>query len=167
MLIPDLKLGLEPTMALPSDSYLLDYYHIAYNDYRIGPGMSFVFKSKDGSPLDVYEDKTYGELISNTDSLLRTTNKYGDSVDFQYITGKGSSFMQVFSDSWLESDPCCWNKGDQFCPSIEERDGCGECDRDDMTDETKYKYLQWFISDVPRTDGSGCSKGNNILFMLQ
>ncbi|XP_063678203.1 NPC intracellular cholesterol transporter 1-like isoform X4 [Bolinopsis microptera] len=111
MLIPDLKLGLEPTMALPSDSYLLDYYHIAYNDYRIGPGMSFVFKSKDGSPLDVYEDKTYGELISNTDSLLRTINKYGDSVDFQYITGKGSSFMQVFSENWLESDPCCWNKG--------------------------------------------------------
>ena len=161
MLIPDLQLGLEPTMALPSDSYLLDYYHIAYTDYRIGPGMSFVFKSTDGSPLDVYEEKTYGELISNPDSLLKTIQKYGESPDYNYIIGKGGSFMKYFSENWLDSDPCCWNNGNEFCPSIEDREGCSMCPREDMSSDTKYKYLQWFISDIPRTDGTGCSKGKS------
>ena len=159
MLIPDLKLGLEPTMALPSDSYLLDYYHIAYTDYRIGPGMSFVFKSRDGSPLDVYEERTYGELISNQNSLLKTIGKYGESPSYQYIIGEGGSFIKYFSDSWLDSEPCCWNNGDEFCPSIKDRTDCSACPQSNMTTDTKYKYLQWFISDIPRTDGSGCSKG--------
>lgn len=162
MLIPDLKLGLEPTMALPSDSYLLGYYHTAYTDYRIGPGMSFVFTSKDGSPLDLYEDETYGELISNKNSLLNTMRKYGESPDFRYISGFGSSFMKAFNDSWLDSSQCCWNNGDEFCPSIEERSGCSECPKSDITTDTKYKYLKWFIADIPRADGSGCSKGKEI-----
>ncbi|KAL5252669.1 hypothetical protein ACHWQZ_G015444 [Mnemiopsis leidyi] len=164
MLIPDLKLGLEPTMALPSDSYLLDYYHIAYTDYRIGPGVSFVFKSRDGTPLDVYEDNTYGELISNQNSLLKTIRKYGESPSYQYIIGEGSSFIKYFSDSWLDSEPCCWNDGDEFCPSIKDRSGCSVCPQTNITTDTKYQYLQWFISDIPRTDGSGCSKGGAVSY---
>ena len=35
---------------------------------------------------------------------------------------------------------------------------------DDMSKETKYDYMQWFIADIPRTDGSGCSKGGAVSY---
>ena len=147
-------------MALPTDSYLLKYYDIVYNDYRIGPGMSFVFKSRNGSELDIYDDRIFGELVSNSNSLLKTIGKYGKSPEFEFIRGNGGSFMSSFSDNWLDTSSCCWNDRERFCSSIHDREGCDKCNIQNMSRETKYKYLQWFISDIPRTDGSGCSKGS-------
>jgi len=165
MLIPDMTLGLEPTMALPTDSYLREYYYTAYNDYRVGPGVNFVIKSPDGSAFDLYDETIYGELISNDDSLLNTIKKYGASSDYEYITGSGSSFMEEFADSWLGSSSCCWNNADDFCPSyLDQRGACGECPQDDITVDTTYKYLLWFISDIPRTDGEGCSNGGAVSY---
>ena len=160
MLVPEIKLGLEPTMALPVDSYLIDYYNIAYNDYRVGPGVSFVFKSRSGEPLDIYSEDVFEELVGGKNSLKQTIAKYDVSASYQYIKGSGS-FMSAYEDDWLDNRECCWNKTmEEFCPSIGDRSGCGECPQKQMTREERYAYLRWFLEDIPRTDGSGCSSGN-------
>ena len=159
MLIPDLKLGLEPTMALPADSYLLDYYDTVFKDYRMSTGFNLIIKSKDGQPMDIYDKDLYGELLTNENSIMSIIAEYGANDDYQYIKGNGWSFMNTFNNSWLQGNQCCWNKGDEFCPSTEDRDGCDQCPLD-VDKDTIYEYLQWYISDIPRTDGSGCTKGS-------
>ncbi|KAL7622287.1 niemann-Pick type C- protein 1 [Parahypoxylon ruwenzoriense] len=107
-LIPYVKLGLDQRVALPDDSYLIDYFNDMYSYMDTGPPVYFVAKN-----LDVTQRANQRELCSRftTCEQLSLTNileQERKRPDVSYISSPTASWVDDFL-LWLNPDfeSCC------------------------------------------------------------
>ncbi|KAH9642198.1 hypothetical protein HF086_005528 [Spodoptera exigua] len=160
MFIPELEVGLDQQMALPSDSYVYHYLQAIANYIRMGPPVYFVVKGGLNYTDPDHQNVICGGQLCHEDSLnmqifLATLNS-----DITYISKPSNSWLDDFTDwSGLYGVCCQYNTTTQgFCPSGLNSDDCKHCSipRSDYANgrlrpdkEAFERYIPFFLQDPP------------------
>ncbi|KAL5248779.1 hypothetical protein ACHWQZ_G017834 [Mnemiopsis leidyi] len=173
ILITRTSIGLDESLALPSDSHVKSYFDDIFEYLNLGPQVHFVFRSPiEGTPLEIFDEEIHRQLVDSPTSVYNLMKMYSDDDNERYLTGTVGSWLSQFEDNWLTSSTCCRHRHyntSQFCPSKVEDPTCTECEKGDRGEvgnvtRRKYKHLGWFLKDVPQTDGDKCIYGGKAQF---
>ncbi|XP_007954611.1 NPC1-like intracellular cholesterol transporter 1 [Orycteropus afer afer] len=161
-----ISVSLDQELALPKDSYLLDYFLFLNRYFEVGAPVYFVtsagynFSSKAG--LNSICSSAGCDNYSLTQKIQYAT----EFPEQSYLAIPASSWVDDFID-WLTPSSCCRlyafgpNK-DEFCPSTSSSLNCSKsCMGLTLgpvrpSVEQFHKYLPWFLNDPPNIK---CPKG--------
>nr|XP_020748933.1 Niemann-Pick C1-like protein 1 [Odocoileus virginianus texanus] len=161
-----INVGLDQQLALPKDSYLIDYFLFMNRYFEVGAPVYFVttggynFSSEEGM------NAICSSAGCNNFSLTQKIQYATDFPDVSYLAIPASSWVDDFID-WLTSSSCCRlyisgpNK-DEFCPSTVNSLACLKTCVSPTAGSSRpsveqfHKYLPWFLSDEPNIK---CPKG--------
>lgn len=161
-----ISVGLDQELALPKDSYLLDYFLFLNRYFEVGAPVYFVttggynFSSKAG--MDNICSSAGCESFSLTQKIQYAT----EFPEQSYLAIPASSWVDDFID-WLTPSSCCRlytfaTNVDKFCPSTVNPLLClKNCVSFTLgpvrpSVDQFHKYLPWFLSDPPNIK---CPKG--------
>lgn len=131
-LIPNLKLGLDQRIALPSDSYMIDYYNDIYEYLDVGPPVYFIVED-----LNVTKRSNQKKLCSK----FTTCDSFSlvNIIEQEYIRSNESTIAEPVS-SWIDDfllwlnpqlSECCLLKKNSpdklFCPPFSSPRICDSC----------------------------------------
>lgn len=131
-LLPRIQLGLDQRIALPSDSYLIDYFNSVYNYLNVGPPVFFVIKD-----LDVTERTQQQEVCGKFSTCKEFS--VANILEQEYKRGNISTLAEPASNwlddflTWLNPnlDQCCRFKknaiGEEFCSPFAPPRQCVSC----------------------------------------
>jgi Niemann-Pick C1 protein len=112
-LMPEVALGLDQRIAIPSDSYLIDYFNDLYAYFGQGPPVYFVTRN-----LNVTERTHQRELCGRFYSCEKLSMAFqleqeSKRPEVSHISGSAASWIDDFF-YWLnpENDGCCVEKGE-------------------------------------------------------
>ncbi|XP_069318261.1 NPC1-like intracellular cholesterol transporter 1 isoform X1 [Eulemur rufifrons] len=160
------SVGLDQELALPKDSYLLDYFLFLNRYFEVGAPVYFVTTSG-------YNFSTEEGMNAICSSAGCANNSFTQKIQYatefpeqSYLAIAASSWVDDFID-WLTPSSCCRlyifgpNKG-EFCPSTVNSLSCLQNCMDFTMGPVRpsveqfHKYLPWFLSDPPNIR---CPKG--------
>ncbi|XP_006892232.1 PREDICTED: niemann-Pick C1-like protein 1 [Elephantulus edwardii] len=162
-----LSVGLDQELALPKDSYLLDYFLFLNRYFEVGAPVYFVttagynFSSKAGM------NGICSSAGCDSYSLAQKIQYASEFPEQSYLAIPASSWVDDFIDWLTPSSSCCrlYTSGpnkDEFCPSTISSLHClKSCIGLTLgpvrpSEEQFNKYLPWFLSDTPNNK---CPKG--------
>lgn len=131
-LLPQIQLGLDQRMALPSDSYLVQYFDAVYDYLSVGPPVFFVVKDLDVSSRE--NQQTICGKFSTCEEF-----SVANVLEQEYKRGYTSTIAEPTSNwlddflTWLnpELDQCCRFKktavGEEFCSPFAPPRQCQSC----------------------------------------
>lgn len=131
-LIPNLQLGLDQRIALPSDSYLIKYFNDIYLYLDVGPPVFFVVENLDVTKLDNQQELCSKFTTCDSYSLVNIIEQEFKRANESTIAEPVSSWIDDFL-MWLNPDlsDCCVirkNKPDkEFCPPFSSPRLCDSC----------------------------------------
>ncbi len=150
-LIPYVKLGLDQRVALPDDSYLIDYFNDMYNYLDTGPPVYFVAKGLDVTQRTYQRDICSRFTTCEQLSLTNVLEQERKRPDVSYIASPTASWIDDFF-LWLkpENDACCKENG-KVC--FGDRDPAWNVTLDGMPEGEEFvHYLQKFLSSPTNED---------------
>ncbi|KAF3986596.1 hypothetical protein FT663_04328 [Candidozyma haemuli var. vulneris] len=131
-LLPGVELGLDQKIALPSSSYLVDYFESVYKYLNVGPPVFFVVKDLDVSHRKEQQAVCGKFSTCEEFSLANILEQEYKRSDISTIAEPASNWLDDFLN-WLNPalDQCCRFKksafGEEFCsPKAPERQ-CEPC----------------------------------------
>ncbi|XP_040820763.1 NPC1-like intracellular cholesterol transporter 1 isoform X2 [Ochotona curzoniae] len=160
------SVGLDQELALPKDSYLLDYFLSLNRYFEVGAPVYFVTTSGYNFSSEAGMNGICSSAGCDSFSLTQKIQYATEFPNQSYLAIPASSWLDDFID-WLTPSSCCRlyiqgpNQG-QFCPSTV---NSLNCLRNCMSltlgplrpsEEQFYQYLPWFLSDAPNIR---CPKG--------
>ncbi|KAI9790990.1 MAG: hypothetical protein M1816_004557 [Peltula sp. TS41687] len=150
-LIPDLELGLDQRIAIPSDSYLIPYFNDLYAYFDAGPPVYFVTRS-----LNVTKRKNQQSLCGrfstcNTFSLANVLEQERKRSEISFIAEPTASWIDDFF-LWLNPDlQTCCKDGRKAC--FEDRDPAWNVTLYGMPEGPEFiDYLSRWIESTPDED---------------
>eukprot|EP01087_Luapelamoeba_hula_P018260 TRINITY_DN5868_c0_g1_i1.p1 TRINITY_DN5868_c0_g1~~TRINITY_DN5868_c0_g1_i1.p1 ORF type:complete len:1312 (+),score=147.15 TRINITY_DN5868_c0_g1_i1:59-3994(+) len=149
-LAPHLSVGLDQREALPTNSYLINYFDAMDAYLAVGSPLYVVIKSGFNYSKPLEQNKICSNPGCSKDSV---TNIY-DSVP--YIAGTTYSWLDDYLE-WIESPACCLtNSKGQNCVVLN-LTGCDSCfTLNPVTDRPLpwqfHQYLPWFLNSTVGTD---------------
>ncbi|XP_038609969.1 NPC1-like intracellular cholesterol transporter 1 [Tachyglossus aculeatus] len=163
-----INVGLDQELALPQDSYLLDYFLYLNRYFEVGVPTYFVTTSGFNFSSTEALDAICSSAGCQNNSLTQKIQYATQFSNLSYLAIPASSWVDDFID-WLNPlSECCRihsfgpNK-DEFCPSTINSLSCtlNKCMRPTSgvlrpTPEQFNKYLPWFLNDYPNLK---CPKG--------
>ncbi|XP_010372871.1 NPC1-like intracellular cholesterol transporter 1 isoform X2 [Rhinopithecus roxellana] len=161
-----ISVGLDQELALPKDSYLLDYFLFLNRYFETGAPVYFVTTSGYNFSSEAAMNAICSSAGCNNFSLTQKIQYATEFPEQSYLAIPASSWVDDFID-WLTPSSCCRlyisgpNK-DKFCPSTVNSLNClKNCLSITMSAvrpsvEQFHKYLPWFLNDRPNIK---CPKG--------
>lgn len=163
-----LSVGLDQSLSMPKDSYVLDYFRNLSTYLSVGPPVYFVIR--DGLDYSTYEgqNQVCGVAGCPQTSAVQQINQWALIPKVSKIAQPTSSWLDDYF-AWLTSVPCCRDYDDdpsQFCPSTEQNKSCSACNITDVykgrpVDKSFMEFLPWFLVDNP---GLKCAKGGHAAY---
>ncbi|KAM6156387.1 NPC1-like intracellular cholesterol transporter 1 [Erethizon dorsatum] len=161
-----LVVGLDQELALPKDSYLLDYFLFLNRYFEVGPPVYFVTTSGYNFSSEAGMNAICSSAGCDPFSLTQKIQYATEFPDQSYLAIPASSWVDDFID-WLTPSSCCrlYTSGPhngEFCPSTESAFRCLKYCMGFTTGplrptvEQFHKYLPLFLSDLPNIN---CPKG--------
>ncbi|RLV94706.1 Niemann-Pick type C-related protein 1 [Spathaspora sp. JA1] len=134
-LFPEIKFGLDQRVAIPSDSYLINYFNSVYDHFNAGPPMFFVVKNLDVTTRS-NQQKICGRFSTcNEYSLSNILEQEFKRPKKSMIAEPTTSWLDDFL-SWLnpDLDQCCRFKKSsvfeghpEFCSPYAPERQCQSC----------------------------------------
>ncbi|NP_001268305.1 NPC1-like intracellular cholesterol transporter 1 precursor [Mesocricetus auratus] len=161
-----ISVGLDQELALPKDSYLIDYFLFLNRYFEVGPPVYFVTTSGYNFSSEAGMNAICSSAGCDSFSMTQKIQYATEFPEQSYIGIAASSWVDDFID-WLTPSSCCRlyifgpNTGD-FCPSTDTSLSClKNCMNFTLgpvrpTAEQFHKYLPWFLDDPPNIR---CPKG--------
>lgn len=166
ILIPQIEVGLDQQMALPTDSYVYKYLIAVRDLLRIGPPVYFVLKSGLNFTNPDHQNVICGSQLCHEDSLTTQIFLASRFTNVTSIARSSNSWLDDFIDWTSLNGACCqYNTTDgSFCPSTDTSDECAYCniERDEWNQglrpagEAFERYIPFFLRDAPTEI---CNKG--------
>lgn len=160
MFVPDLEIGLDQEMALPSDSYVYHYLQALASYIRMGPPVYFVVKGGLNYTNPNHQNVICGGQLCHKDSLNMQIFLATLHSDITYISKPSNSWLDDFIDwSGLYGVCCQYNTSSYgFCASGDNSEDCRHCNisRSEYANgrlrpepEAFEKYIPFFLQDPP------------------
>ncbi|KAI3335570.1 patched family-domain-containing protein [Ustulina deusta] len=149
-LIPYVKLGLDQRVALPDDSYLIDYFNDMYKYLDVGPPVYFVTKGLNATERSHQQDICSRFSTCEPLSLATVLEQERKRPDVSYISSPAASWIDDFF-LWLkpENEACCKEHG-KVC--FAKRNPAWNITLDGMPEGDEFiHYLEKFLT-APTTD---------------
>jgi len=184
--IPNLEVGIAQTIALPQDSFLMDYFDKMHQYLKTGAPVYFVIK--DGFPYsdEKEQNKICGSAGCNVDSVIGEIFTQSLISNYSTIALPASSWIDDYF-AWLDpSSPCCrklnyttyheinsttilknFTTSETFCPSTSPDNWhCYPCVNVNETfgrpsPKIFNKFLPWYLKDNPNAK---CAKGGHAAY---
>nr|XP_039317963.1 NPC1-like intracellular cholesterol transporter 1 isoform X1 [Saimiri boliviensis boliviensis] len=161
-----ISVGLDQELALPKDSYLLDYFLFLNRYFEAGAPVYFVTTSGYNFSSEAGMNAICSSAGCNNFSLTQKIQYATEFPEQSYLAIPASSWVDDFID-WLTPSSCCrlYIAGpnmNKFCPSTVNSLNClKNCMSITMGSvrpsvEQFHKYLPWFLNDRPNIK---CPKG--------
>ncbi|KAK9463600.1 sterol-sensing domain of SREBP cleavage-activation-domain-containing protein [Lipomyces oligophaga] len=130
-LIPNMKLGLDQRIAIPRDSYLVNYFDDLYDYFDSGPPVYFVTKEFNVSERAEQQALCGRFSTCNEYSLLNILEQERKRPEISYLSEPAASWIDDFFH-WLnpQLDECCrFRKGstEEMCPPYAREWQCDVC----------------------------------------
>jgi len=165
-LVSDIEIGLDESLAMPRDSYMLDYFKDLKQYLSVGPPLYFVVK--DGYDYTKYDSQNYvcGVSRCSDQSLAQQITEAALYPDKTYIAQSASSWIDDYF-AWLQSDKCCrtYNTDNNFCASTKNCEdslttACNPSEQKEgrPVGDSFTQFLPWFLADNPNIK---CGKGGH------
>ncbi|XP_049497130.1 NPC1-like intracellular cholesterol transporter 1 [Panthera uncia] len=160
------SVGLDQELALPKDSYLLDYFLFLNRYFEVGAPVYFVTTGGYNFSSEAGMNAICSSAGCDSFSLTQKIQFATEFPDESYLAIPASSWVDDFID-WLTPSSCCRlyafgaNK-DKFCPSTVNSLVClKSCVNFTLgpvrpSVDQFHKYLPWFLEDPPNIK---CPKG--------
>ncbi|XP_029770594.1 NPC1-like intracellular cholesterol transporter 1 [Suricata suricatta] len=160
------SVGLDQELALPKDSYLLDYFLFLNRYFEVGAPVYFVTTGGYNFSTEAGMNAICSSAGCDSFSLTQKIQFATEFPDESYLAIPASSWVDDFID-WLTPSACCRlysfgpNK-DKFCPSTVNSLAClKNCMNFTLgpvrpSVDQFHKYLPWFLEDPPNIK---CPKG--------
>ncbi|GAB1295788.1 NPC1-like intracellular cholesterol transporter 1 [Apodemus speciosus] len=166
-LMCNISVGLDQELALPKDSYLIDYFLFLNRYFEVGPPVYFITTSGYNFSSEAGMDAICSSAGCQSFSLTQKIQYASEYPNQSYVAIAASSWVDDFIDWLTPSSSCCrlYTSGpqkDEFCPSTDTSFRCLKTCMDRTqgpvrpTAEQFHKYLPWFLSDPPNIK---CPKG--------
>ncbi|CAD7680480.1 unnamed protein product [Nyctereutes procyonoides] len=161
-----IRVGLDQELALPKDSYLLDYFFFLNRYFEVGAPVYFVTTGGYNFSSEAGMNAVCSSAGCDSYSLTQKIQYATEFPEESYLAIPASSWVDDFID-WLTPSSCCRlyafgaNK-DKFCPSTVNSLAClKNCVNFTLgpvrpSVDQFHKYLPWFLSDPPNIK---CPKG--------
>ena len=134
-LFPKIQLGLDQRIAIPSKSYLVNYFNSVYDYLNVGPPVFFVVKDLDYSER-LNQQKICGRFSACDEfSLANILEQEFKRSDISMLSEPASNWLDDFF-SWLnpDLDQCCrfkkstvFEKTPEFCSPNAPQRQCQSC----------------------------------------
>jgi Niemann-Pick C1 protein len=110
-LIPEVALGLDQRIALPSDSYMIQYFDDLYDYFDSGPPVYFVTRDLNATARTAQQQLCGVFTTCETYSLENILAQEAKRPEVSYISGSTASWIDDFF-RWLKpSSDCCIENG--------------------------------------------------------
>lgn len=122
-LLPSLQLGLDQRLAVPSDSYLVNYFNDVYQYFGSGPPVYFVVENTNVTGRDIQQRLCGRFSTCDEYSLVNVVEQERKRSDVSYINAPAASWLDDFFQYLNpDLDQCCLvrkNAEDDFdfCPA--------------------------------------------------
>lgn len=163
----NISVGLDQDLALPKDSYLIDYFLFLNRYLEVGPPVYFDTTSGYNFSTEAGMNAICSSAGCESFSLTQKIQYASEFPNQSYVAIAASSWVDDFIDWLTPSSSCCriYTRGphkDEFCPSTDTSFNClKNCMNRTLgpvrpTTEQFHKYLPWFLNDTPNIR---CPKG--------
>lgn len=113
-LIPEVPLGLDQRIAIPSDSYLIPYFNDLYDYFRTGPPVYFVTRDVNVTER-VHQKQLCGRFTTCEEySLPFVLEQESKRPNVSYISGSAASWLDDFF-YWLNPQQDCCKEDGKLC----------------------------------------------------
>ena len=113
-LIPEIALGLDQRIAIPDDSYMIQYFNDLYAYFGSGPPVYFVTRDLNVTQR-VHQQQVCGAFTTcRSFSLENILEQESKRPEVSYITGATASWIDDFF-SWLNPVSDCCTEGGKSC----------------------------------------------------
>ncbi|XP_056327122.1 NPC intracellular cholesterol transporter 1 [Danio aesculapii] len=167
--INKVEIGLEQTLSMPDDSYVLNYFGNLSKYLHTGPPVYFVVE--DGHDYKTFEGQNAvcGGVGCNNDSLVQQIYTASLMRNYSRINNVPSSWLDDYFDWVKPQSTCCryYNSTGAFCNASVVDKSCVHCRP--MTSSGKQRpngtefmhFLPMFLSDNPNIK---CGKGGHAAY---
>ncbi|XP_068629200.1 NPC intracellular cholesterol transporter 1 homolog 1b-like [Battus philenor] len=179
ILIPQLEVGLDQQLALPTDSYVYRYLEAVNKLLRLGPPLYFVLKGGLNFTDVNHQNVICGGQLCYDDSLTTQIFLASRHSNVTFIARSSNSWLDDFFDwSSLQGSCCRFNTTDGgFCQSTDTSIECQSCSlgKDEFgyglrpDSEAFERYLPFFLQDAPTevcNKGGLASYSSHVNYML-
>jgi len=115
-LLPEVQLGLDQRIAIPSDSYLINYFNDLYDYFGAGPPVYFVTRGVNATAR-VHQQELCGRFSTcNEFSLANVLEQERKRPEISYISDATASWVDDYL-GWLnpDLDSCCVDADGSTC----------------------------------------------------
>lgn len=163
-LIPEVKLGLDQRVAIPSDSYLIQYFNDMYEYFDAGPPVYFVTKELNASQREHQQEICARFTTCDSFSLTNILEMERKRPNVSYIAAPAASWIDDYF-RWLNPEQECCMNGKKPC--FEDRDPAWNITLYGMPEGEEFvDYLDRWIKS-PTTDdcplGGAAAYGNALV----
>ncbi|XP_016287146.1 NPC intracellular cholesterol transporter 1 isoform X2 [Monodelphis domestica] len=163
------EIGLDQSLSMPDDSYVLDYFKSLNQYLHAGPPVYFVLEEGHDYTSLEGQNMVCGGMGCNNNSLVQQIFNAAELDNYTRIGFAPSSWIDDYFDWIKPQSSCCriYNRTDKFCNASVVDPSCVRCRP--LTPEGKrrpqgedfMKFLPMFLSDNPNPK---CGKGGHAAY---
>ncbi|XP_074843385.1 NPC intracellular cholesterol transporter 1 isoform X2 [Carettochelys insculpta] len=163
------EIGLDQSLSMPDDSYVLDYFNYLSKYLHAGPPVYFVLEEGHNYSSLVGQNMVCGGVGCNNNSLVQQIFSAAEIDNYTRIGFPPSSWIDDYFDWVKPQSSCCrvYNSTGRFCNASVVDVSCIRCRP--LTQEGKrrpqgedfMKFLPMFLSDNPNPK---CGKGGHAAY---
>ena len=144
-LIPEVALGLDQRVALPSDSYMIQYFDDLYDYFGSGPPVYFVTRDLNATARTAQQQLCGVFTTCETYSLENILAQEAKRPEVSYISGSTASWIDDFF-RWLKPTSDCCTENGKIC--FEDRDPPWNVTLSGMPEGTEFVHYakKWIKS---------------------
>ncbi|KYO48265.1 NPC intracellular cholesterol transporter 1 [Alligator mississippiensis] len=164
-----IEIGLDQTLSMPDDSYVIDYFNHLSKYLHAGPPVYFVLEEGHNYSSLEGQNMVCGGMGCNNNSLVQQIFTSAEIDSYTRIGYAPSSWLDDYFDWIKPQSSCCrlYNTSGQFCNASVVDPSCVRCRS--LTPEGKQrpqgedfmKFLPMFLSDNPNPK---CGKGGHAAY---
>nr|CAB3264418.1 Niemann-Pick C1 protein [Phallusia mammillata] len=167
------EIGLDQSLSMPSDSYVLDYFDGIKQYLSVGAPVYFVIEDGQDYTTPDGANQVCGGIGCNNDSLIEQISYMAKMQNYSRIAYSASSWIDDYYD-WLKPQSSCCRYIEEehgnrtFCNATVVNDKCKSCrttketfNSSRPTPEEFMEFLPWFLNDNPETQ---CGKGGHAAY---
>lgn len=160
-LLPSVKLGLDQRVAIPEDSYLINYFNDLYDYFETGPPVYFVSRELNATARQPQQQLCGRFLTCDEYSLSNILEQERKRPETSYLAGSAASWLDDMF-LWLNPATACCVNDDTETPCFEKRNPPWNITMAGMPEGEEFiYYLKRFLSSPA---GADCPLGGQASY---